>query len=1265
MPYFFLGLGFLRSSLLQNILPYAKTFQPCAFLEISSFLRRTRAEYQDLLSTASQLVWDPFSAIPHCYQRIRDFSAIFGGFTMLEPEKVAEMTPSSAAAGQQLSSASEVDPGHQDIAAAPDPFDSQQAEVRSKAWPILDLPPAPREQPEAQQPVAHVPGQLWEESLADRIKYTHHYRRQQELGEDEGSQQLEISVDVFWSSRGFRSYYEPTVLDNVAKDMDMDMDMPESASLGHTDPIASYYSPSLGGRQIYVDALGHYYYHREVTTAHIPDVADPQTATVEVASQENATRGQVDHPDSAQASADGKAAVESTTQEQRAGPDVHTTDVETTTPKEDGITAHPSGSPVLSHAVDDVVQEDGIKPQNVSARETDDDEIVDVAANIPSSPQQRAPNIHSDDTDHTLIPSPTLKAATDIDIAEAKQNVSQDVSADKQESPAPGVVDAAQQTTPPVRNVMSIDTITTPTPEEAQGPGPVQIPEAEALPATTTAAQTIQDQEPDGQVNKDVSDIHIDLELDNLAEFEPGFEFFLQDDPAALAESSTSQPRTSLSLSELLNGPLDLITSGEPAGNVADISTDMFSTTAPVDHDIFSEPMTGPGQQVGYDEKTLDSANTSFSDSKTAVASDPVDADSYILLIDSSDKVDDANMAAKPSQPPTYQPEARDKGKRKAVAEDLEDLIEMPPPPTKKARRSESPLELVEISQESWNMSKSKKRTADSQPVDAPSTFKKAKMTTTASTGGRATPPPSSPAIRDDRDIDEIEDELPTIEAIMKNVSSSPKGTFAGLSAGKTQKQEQQQQRPASSRQPSSIIGPGARHASARDKSYSDEAKRELAIKTARKAFQLDLEAIELDEPIFDGPVVRVRGIPADPAVSEQMKQSQQKPHGPAANTEEFVGVVPGMMATSPVGDQQPDRLLIRKFRRDAGIPESDAGGGGGSASSARNSTFAGLPLSGGGGVPKPKPTLKQQRELIYPKNASLHRLYGHEDDNGGDYDDDNEESPAVADVHKQRRRWVEDRPPQAAVLQGFPLVEDVEFLRAQNRDDEGNCYWNAVAMHAYGRRDWGPRVKLEHLRFVEAVLANERHPRHAEYARVNERFVVTSAEGVADPFVANMWQLLHLPGSWTPSWMTQVTADLYGLFVVLYTLQDEFGGIGADGRPVVTETTTRGSYNSRHIFLLFVDGNHYQPMIPNRHDAAEFRCPRPSRALTSGYKFGDSKRWGDGTAHAWRLDASFCALGKRVPPPLHVDHNMGWTKREVDRLLDAVFLGGTGNWTA
>lgn len=70
---------------------------------------------------------------------------------------------------------------------------------------------------------------------------------------------------------------------------------------------------------------------------------------------------------------------------------------------------------------------------------------------------------------------------------------------------------------------------------------------------------------------------------------------------------------------------------------------------------------------------------------------------------------------------------------------------------------------------------------------------------------------------------------------------------------------------------------------------------------------------------------------------------------------------------------------------------------------------------------------------------------------------------------------------------------------------------------------------------------------------------------------------------------MLDVSADLYNLFIVVYTITE---ALNDQGEIRVQEIRTKGSYNARHVFLLF-NGFHFQPMVPNEYLASEFTFPR------------------------------------------------------------------------
>lgn len=137
---------------------------------------------------------------------------------------------------------------------------------------------------------------------------------------------------------------------------------------------------------------------------------------------------------------------------------------------------------------------------------------------------------------------------------------------------------------------------------------------------------------------------------------------------------------------------------------------------------------------------------------------------------------------------------------------------------------------------------------------------------------------------------------------------------------------------------------------------------------------------------------------------------------------------------------------------------------------------------------------------------------------------------------------------------------------------------------------------------------------------------------------------------TWTPALMQQITADLYNICVVTFSVtrkkgpndDDDDGGFDVvivddddvdeneinnnNNEPIiheVTETTMRGAYNSRHIFLAYMDNVHFQPMIPVDFYASEFQYPLPTVADTARYKFApkvtnrNSAR--SSLAHPWR----------------------------------------------
>lgn len=182
-------------------------------------------------------------------------------------------------------------------------------------------------------------------------------------------------------------------------------------------------------------------------------------------------------------------------------------------------------------------------------------------------------------------------------------------------------------------------------------------------------------------------------------------------------------------------------------------------------------------------------------------------------------------------------------------------------------------------------------------------------------------------------------------------------------------------------------------------------------------------------------------------------------------------------------------------------------------------------------------------------------------------------------------RNWSQDAS-QGGLKYGFPLTGDVVFFHPGNYTGaKSACFFKALGYLVYGHHTFYMRVQAEHLQYYGDVLEWEDHPRHKVYKRMNKKFYDTQIDtpsGNDIYTVANFFQLLSIPQIWMPLDMLDVTADLYNLFIVVYTIQGN----------EITEVSTKGSYNARHVCLLF-NGFHYQPMVPNEFLASEFTFPR------------------------------------------------------------------------
>lgn len=109
---------------------------------------------------------------------------------------------------------------------------------------------------------------------------------------------------------------------------------------------------------------------------------------------------------------------------------------------------------------------------------------------------------------------------------------------------------------------------------------------------------------------------------------------------------------------------------------------------------------------------------------------------------------------------------------------------------------------------------------------------------------------------------------------------------------------------------------------------------------------------------------------------------------------------------------------------------------------------------------------------------------------------------------------------------------------------------------------------------------------------------------------------------------MQQVTADLYGLFLVIFS--------SSFGHYFATEIQIRGSYNAPHRFLRYRGGNTYWPLIPDVPRPSEYRFPRITLDNTQG-ELGIMqnlvREQNDGLFHPWRRPFPDTPVPEKLSP--------------------------------
>ncbi|KAI5923622.1 hypothetical protein F4810DRAFT_720220, partial [Camillea tinctor] len=246
-----------------------------------------------------------------------------------------------------------------------------------------------------------------------------------------------------------------------------------------------------------------------------------------------------------------------------------------------------------------------------------------------------------------------------------------------------------------------------------------------------------------------------------------------------------------------------------------------------------------------------------------------------------------------------------------------------------------------------------------------------------------------------------------------------------------------------------------------------------------------------------------------------------------------------------------------------------------------------------------------------------------------------------------KQREWTRSQN-KTCLMKGFPLVEDITFLVNMNYTaPSGDCYWRAISLSLYGTADHWDLVKAEHLEHVYAVLTSRKHPRYELYSKLlNNKFFRTNSGLGGAPFMANLWQVLHMPHAWTPGVMQQITADLYNIHLVTFSYDSSQQKLGKES---CREVSVRGPYNARHVFILYKDNNHFQPMTPNEYFEWEFRYPRltvENTARFSNAPKAGSRRVKSSREHPWRWEHT-----NEVLPPVPRVH--GCDMGKLMRLMD------------
>lgn len=214
------------------------------------------------------------------------------------------------------------------------------------------------------------------------------------------------------------------------------------------------------------------------------------------------------------------------------------------------------------------------------------------------------------------------------------------------------------------------------------------------------------------------------------------------------------------------------------------------------------------------------------------------------------------------------------------------------------------------------------------------------------------------------------------------------------------------------------------------------------------------------------------------------------------------------------------------------------------------------------------------------------------------------------------------------------------------------------VAWCIYGNWELWPHVKAQHRTYFNRALEQAEHPRHTLYKELNKmrkgRNHLNLKERLGTPYCAIRHEDVQ-----------QVTADLYGVFLVVFTYQPAGQGIRRSGKPVTPgedhfAPTLRGDFNRPHKFLRLSIGTlpdkfkHYpgaatfpiwqiyEPMALDepscgRHSDFKYALPCWENTKLSAPPGAKEEDWG-GYTHPWRI-----IFGNMPRVPLPLTHSALW----------------------